>query len=76
MANVTNTKTLPPEVQERYEIVGELEGGPRFDIPRVGMYNLDFSKITLEQAAFLVRRKWKHIQEKKAIPPPAPKPEK
>jgi hypothetical protein len=64
MANVTNTKTLPPEVQERYEIVGELEGGPRFDIPRVGMYNVDFSKITLDQAAFLVQRKWKHIRAK------------
>ncbi len=64
MANVTNTKTLPQEVQERYEIVGDLEGGPVYDIPQYGMTNLDLSKLSLDDAAYLVRRKWKHIREK------------
>ncbi len=64
MANTTNTSTLPREVQERYEIVGELEGGPRYDLPNFGFIGLDFSKLTLEQAALLVRRRWKYIRTK------------
>lgn len=72
--HITTTKTLPKEVQEKYEIVGELEGGPRFDIPNFGMFNLDLSTLSLEDAAYLVSRKWKHIREKKAVP--TDKPEK
>jgi len=75
MANTT-TKILPPEVQEKYEIVGNLEGGPRFDLPNFGFIGLDFSKITLDQAALLVRRKWPHIKAKPAPAVATAKPEK
>lgn len=75
MANRTTTATLPQEVAEKYEIVGNLEGGPRFDLPNYEFTGLDFSKITLAQAALLVRRKWPHIREKKASQPPVVKPE-
>ena len=64
MANFTTTQTLPTEVQAKYEIIGNLEGGPRFDLPNYGFTGLDLSKLTLEQAALLVRRRWPHLREK------------
>jgi hypothetical protein len=63
MANFTNTKTLPKEVQDRFEL-DDLEGGPMFDIPNFGMFKVDFSQLTIEQAEYLVQRKWKHIRAK------------
>ena len=80
MSKNTTTSTLPKDVEDRYEIVGELEGGPVFDLPHFGFIGLDFSKITLAQAAILVRKRFPHLRERKLVtksettPPPPPKP--
>lgn len=70
MADKTTTRQLPAEVQGKYEIVGHLEGGPKFDLPAQNMYGVDFTKVTLADAAVLVRRKFKYLREKQAQPKP------
>ena len=65
----TTTSQLPAEVQEKYEIVGHLEGGPKFDLPAQNMYGVDFTKLSLTDAAVLVRRKFKYLREKQVTQP-------
>lgn len=73
MANQkVTTSTLPADVQEQYEVVGNLEGGPKFDLPAQSMYGVDFSKLTLTDAAVLVRRKFKYLRLKQAQHKPVP----
>jgi hypothetical protein len=63
---MVKTSDLPQEVQEQFEIVGTLEGGPRFDLPAQKMIGVDFTQLTLQQARLLVRRNFAHLKEKAA----------
>ena len=69
----TTTADLPADVQALYELTAPLEGGPRFDLPAVRQYGLDFSQLTLHQADTLVKRKWKGIRLKTITPEPIAK---
>jgi len=68
MKGYTTTETLPPDVQELYELTSPIQGGPVFDLPSVRQYGIDFSKITLDQADVLLKRKWKGIRLKTVQP--------
>lgn len=63
---MVKTTDLPQDVRERFEIVGNLEGGPRFDLPAQKMTGVDFTKLTIQQAQLLVRRKFPHLKEKES----------
>lgn len=58
----TTTADLPADVQALYELSAPLEGGPRFDLPAVRQYGIDFSALTTHQADVLLKRKWKGIR--------------
>lgn len=75
--HITTTATLPPAMQEKYEIVGALEGGPVFDLPNYRQYGVDFSKLEEAMAETLIKRKWPHLRRKEApaAPAVAPAPE-
>ena len=62
------TKMLPADVQEKFEVVGSLQGGPVFALPHYGFSQIDFSQITLDQAALLVRRKFPNLRAKTPAP--------
>lgn len=67
----TTTADLPADVQEKYELTADLEGGPVFDLPNFRQTGIDFSKLTLDQANTLVLRKWPGIRRKPAPVPTA-----
>ncbi len=60
---------MPVAVREQYELTKPLSGGPTYDFPAYGGMRIDFSKITLQEAAALHRRGWHGIR--KVLPKPA-----
>lgn len=71
--HIINTATLPPSIQEKYEIVGSIVGGPVIDLPNYRQYGVDFANLTEEMAENLVKRKWPYIKRREhPVPPPAP----
>jgi hypothetical protein len=76
MKGFTTTDMLPDPVRAQYEMTKPLEGGPRFNLPHYGG-DVDFSAITVQQAAALVRLKCPYIRLKtlaaKKVDPEPPK---
>ena len=62
--HITTTATLPPAMQELYEITEPLEGGPVFDLPNYRQTGVDFSKLTHDMAENLLQRKWPYLRRK------------
>ena len=72
--HIINTATLPPSIQEKYEIVGAIVGGPVLDLPNYRQYGVDFANLTEEMAENLVKRKWPYIKRREQPAPPAAEP--
>lgn len=58
------THTLPPDVRERFEIVGSIAGGPRLALPHYGIALVDFSRLTVQDAEQLMAAKFPYLRRR------------
>lgn len=61
--HVTDTGTLPAEMQALYEL-DPLPGGPRYALPHYGQGEVDFSTLTVPQAEALIARGFPYLRRK------------
>lgn len=60
------TATLPAELREQFEIVGTIPGGPRIALPHYGVSVVDFSRLTIQDAARLIAAGFPHLRRRVA----------